>query len=68
MPSLKSEESCSQKSENSLSDRVAERVPLIGVSVTLRVVESQNESINCEGRRMKGSLFVLRLYHSMVAD
>jgi hypothetical protein len=31
--------------ENSLGDRVAERVPLYGVSVTLYVVESQNDRV-----------------------
>lgn len=39
------EESCSQKRENSLGDRVAERVPLYGVSDTLCVAERQNDRL-----------------------
>jgi hypothetical protein len=39
------EESCSQKCENSLGDRVAETIPLCGVSVKLCFVESQNDRV-----------------------
>jgi len=39
------EESCSQKVENSLVEKVTERVPLDGISVTLCVVESQEDRV-----------------------